>query len=440
MIYLILLNTGSLIYLYYGDVKMYRKTLTVIVLVAIMLFIFGCSPQSHSDGDGVSAGYSPGANTGELELTYRPVTKEDGSKFTIGFLDLDPYPLTGQMLYDVIVSLKADGWINYDSLPFDRDNIDSQKLIKYLSEQDLGPYLQFSKTLNYYFFVDYEDELNGLPEADGIDDEFERMLFALDNVLQRSADAKDVDILLAWSTSMASMASAYSDSMAVVAFITDAVGSGVVEGLEYSGVPNVWAHTDDQRYKRQMQVFKEVFDFGKMGVVYSDRRVAVIADYEEMAETLNVELAEKQMEQLDGGSAEDLEKYIKSFAGGVADLLTNDKIDAFLLTTDMIKSEEQLDSLISLCNEFNVPVFVQIGDEFVEKGALMTVQLLDSSVGNFIAHAIGKILNGVKPEEIMQYHLSMPYLSLNIDAARKLGVKVPFEMLMSSEKIYGGMR
>ena len=358
----------------------------------------------------------------ELNLPHEPRTKGDGSKYTIGFFDLDPYPPTGQMLYDVIEWLKSDGWITYDSLPFDRYDIDAQVLIRYLAEQDLGPYLRFSKELNYYAFVDDWDEI-----VEGF---------------ERHAAAGDIDIVLAWATGPAAMASEYSDSMAVVAYpLTDPLGRGIVNGVEYSGVPNVWAHTDYERYERQMRVFKEVCDFQKIGAVYYDAGVAVIADYRKSAENLSVELVERQIEPLESDDADELEAYLTSFFDSVRDLLINEEIDAFLLTTDMIKSDEQLDRLVSACNGLKVPIFVQFGDSFVERGALMTVQLLDSlSVGHFVANTIGKILNGAKPEELNQYYPSMPYLVLNIEAARELGIKVPFEMLMSSEKISGGKK
>ena len=63
--------------------------------------------------------YSSGKGTGSLtnetqakayfmfnENENGPCTKEDGSKFTVGYLDIDPYPATGAMLYYFIEELR----------------------------------------------------------------------------------------------------------------------------------------------------------------------------------------------------------------------------------------------------------------------------------------------------------------------------------------------
>lgn len=84
-----------------------------------------------------------------------------------------------------------------------------------------------------------------------------------------------------------------------------------------------------------------------------------------------------------------------------------------------------------------MPVFVQSGDNFVEDGCLLTVQILDpSDVGRFVANAIGKMFNGAKPSEVRQVYISTPYLILNMDSVKRLGIVPPFEMLISCEKIY----
>jgi len=131
----------------------------------------------------------------------------------------------------------------------------------------------------------------------------------------------------------------------------------------------------------------------------------------------------------------DLETFNSNFLNGCRRLV-NEGIDAFLLTADMVKSDEVFAEFMRIFDEARIPVFVQSGD-WVAKGCLLTVSTYDAKeLGLFVTNAIGQILNGAKPEEILQEYVSTPYLILNIDSAKKLGIMPPFEMLISCEKIY----
>ena len=401
-----------------------KKRFFSLFMGLLIACLCGCSPQSAIQTDGsekVALEETPLESLGGDEQSYLPVKKSGGGKFNIGFIDIDPYPYTAMMLYDVVEALKEDGWITYNELPFDRENVDARALVDWLARQDLGEYIQFRADANYYTLVDGEEAIRESYAA--------------------HAAAGDLDLMLAWATGPAQLAAEFADEIPVIAYpISDPIGSGIVKGVEYSGVKNVWAHIDTMRYPRQLQVFHEVYPFTRMGVIYYDESIASIGDYETAAQELGVELLKKKIPALTNetgqDSAQEEAAYYAAFFAALQELM-DEGIDAFLLTTDMMKDEAQVNRMVQLCNQKNIPICVQSGDNFVEAGCFMTVQIIDSvDLGRFVASTIGKVLNGAKPEELMQLYVSTPYVVLNLDACKTLGIDLPFEMLISCEKIY----
>ena len=64
---------------------------------------------------------------------YQPIKKPDGSRWRVAYVDIDPYNVTFRQLYYAIENLKADGWLNYDQLPYDPEvDGDTQGLINWL--------------------------------------------------------------------------------------------------------------------------------------------------------------------------------------------------------------------------------------------------------------------------------------------------------------------
>lgn len=401
-----------------------KRAFCLTLCVILLLSQVGCGAEIAAEDPAAQAAdltEQPLESGGVEELPAKPINKPGGGKFRIGFIDLDPYPYSAMMLYDVVEGLKADGWISYAELPFDRENTDAKELIDWLSKQDLGAYVEFAGDANYYTLVDGEDVAR--------------------SGLAAHAAAGDVDLMLAWATGPALLAAEFAEDIPVIAYpISDPIGGGIIKGVEYSGVKNVWAHMDTMRFPRQMQVFHEIQPFSKMGAIYYSESVSSIKDYEGSAAELGVALETRVIPQLaTTGGAEDSEAeraYYADFFRALEELFAAG-IDAFLLTNDMMKNEAELQRMIELCTARGIPIFVQSGDNFVEAGCLMTVQIIDSAdVGRFVANTIGKVLNGAKPEELLQTYVSTPYLVLNLDACKALEIDLPFEMLVSCEKIY----
>ncbi|MEG0989184.1 MAG: hypothetical protein RSG54_10715, partial [Clostridium sp.] len=132
-----------------------KINLIIAVVTGAMLFLNGCAKSSdltsedYAKADAILKQHS--------QLTYPPAAKADGAPFRIAYVDIDPYPPSGEMLYYFISELIKKGWIETgESLPFSPLDTDAKELLHYLNVKDTAGYLQFSDDTTYYLAVDGE--------------------------------------------------------------------------------------------------------------------------------------------------------------------------------------------------------------------------------------------------------------------------------------------
>ena len=221
-----------------------------------------------------------------------PCTKADGSPFSIAYVDIDPYPLTGEMLYLFVEELNQKGWIHLsEELPFDPADTDARALIEYLDGQDLGEYLSFSADACYYLAVDGEDTCK--------------------EKLQKQVEAGDIDLIFCMGTWPGKMVREMGITSVPIMVYTsvDPVGSGIVESTEKSGQENLWAHINYTIYNRQLAFFHQTIPFSNMGFIYYDESIAAMRAYREVAKKEGFTLTEKGIEQLDSQNEDAKKEY-----------------------------------------------------------------------------------------------------------------------------------
>ena len=125
------------------------------------------------------------------------------------------------------------------------------------------------------------------------------------------------------------------------------------------------------------------------------------------------------------------------FAEYIDKMITEDGVDAFVITSNSITDIEAAKQLMQRFMDKDIPVFAQIDTAMVQEGAaLLIVDPRDATeTGPFVANIIGSVLNGSKPRELEQEYGSAPYLTLNLDVADEIGFKPSFEMLIACEKV-----
>lgn len=396
-----------------------KKIIIVIMVILMVLPVYTIVSSFGKNGSNDSVVQAQEFYSGSV-LTGAPCTKPDGSKFSIAYVDIDPYPASGEMLYYFIEELRNTGWISISGhLPFNSSNLDACKLIDYLADMDLGDYIEFRHDANYYIAVDdYQECLDSLREH---------------------AEKKDIDLIFCMGTSPGEMVIhelGITDIPVMVYFSVDPVSAGLSKEQEYSGQENVWCHTSADIYLNQLRFYYDNCSFNNIGMVYYSESVGAMNQYRTAAEEIGCRISERKIDTLSDASQESKEAYYKMLEATFRDLIENDGIDAFMLGTDIIKDTTRIGSLLRIFYDNGIPVFVQNGDYYVEYGALMAVTASDAeSQAPFAVNAMSLIFNGEKPGDVYQKFIISPYISVNLDTAKMIGKEISQDLLISSEKI-----
>lgn len=392
-----------------------RKLLQKTLLLILPLFIIiqtGCGSNLPVMDDNIaSQEQQPAAQQ------YLPVKKADGSKFKIAYVDINPYNVIFKELFYLVESLKTNGWLSYEYLPFDPEiDSDSQALINWLAENAESEYLTFDKTANYYTSTTSNEEI-------------------YKSLKQHIEVNKDIDLILAMGTSVSAMLQDFGFDIPLLMYgVADPVGSGLIASAEDSGNDNYWAHIDKEAYIRQMQYYYNILEFKNLGAVYGNEIVAAMPDYRMVAKANGFKITEYQ---LDKDSFEDENEYYTLLIELYKKLINEDKIDAYIFNTNVITDVDKAVELMQMFFDADIPVFAQIGTVYVLEGAALLMVNTHDAVGTapFVANIIGSVLNGAKAGELEQEYESSPYLILNLDVAEKIGFEPSFEMLVASEKV-----
>lgn len=397
--------------------KLLKKALSVIAASAICILAAGCDNAITGQDKTVNVSQPGAEDGGSVIRAYQPIKKEDGSKFKLAYVDIDPYNETFRMLYYVIESLKADGWLTYDSLPYDPEtDADSLDMMNWLADNAESEYIEFDKSAFYYTTVSTEDEIyNSLKQHIEVD--------------------KDIDAILTMGTSPSVMIQKFDFDVPILMYaVSDPIGSGLIVSADDSGDDRYWAHVDSSAYSRQMQYYYDTFQFKNIGSVYGDEVVCALPDYRSVAEKNGFSITEYKLQK---ESFETEDEYYKELERIYRKMITEDKVDAYVLNTNVITSVDKAVEMMQMFFDAKIPVFAQVGSAYVKSGAaLLIVDPRDAvGTGPFVSNIIGSVFNGSKAGDLEQEYISSPYLTLNLDVADQIEYKPSFEMLIACERI-----
>lgn len=401
--------------------KFFGKAAAAFCFIAACAGICGCDMRNGRGGELVGV-QSSNQTAGGAARAYLPVRRGDGRKFKMACVDIDPYPETFRMVYYVVESLKADGWISYDGLPFDPDtDSDTKKMLDWLADNAVSEYMEFDRDVHYYTSVSSETEI-------------------YESLRAHIEEKKDIDLILTLGTSPSAMVREFGFDIPLLMYaVSDPVGSGLVESAEHSGNKNYWAHVDSSAYSRQMQYYYNTFKFRNIGSVYGDEIVSGMPEYRRTARENGFEITEYRLER----ESMDEDRYYAELSAVYEKMIHEDGVDAYILHTNVIPDAEQARELMQVFFDAGIPVFAQVGSAYVAEGAaLMIVDPRDAAgIAPFVSNIIGSVFNGSDPGDLEQVYVSSPYLMLNLDVAEKIKYRPSFEMLIACEKIiYGNDR
>lgn len=379
------------------------RPITIVLLAAMFLFTL-IIPYGYADADAKS--------TTVPEMN-------NGRKWRIGYCESEPYSNFAGTLYGVLQGLEELGWIeNLEGIPYEAGQEDSRVMWKWLASHYMGRYIQFVDDA-YYCLASSEKDTDK-------------------TIIRRLKEQKDIDLMLAMGTYAGKALAIDQHKVPVMVLSTsNAVQSGIIKSEKDSGLDHVWAHVDPDRYIRQLQVFHDMFNFKKLGVVYENspegRTFAAISDVEKLAGERGFEVIAYPVKE--SISEEDRTRYYSEAYNAYLNL--SEQIDAMYITAAAFREQDKLRSLLKPFYDKKIPVFSQQGDQEVRNGALFSLYRASfKGIGQFTASNIAKILNGIPPRELPQVFGETPSIALNMKVAEIIDYKVPFDILLIADKLY----
>ncbi|MTI81657.1 MAG: hypothetical protein FH758_12420 [Firmicutes bacterium] len=341
----------------------------------------------------------------------------NGQKWRIAYVEGEPFVNYASTFYHLLLGLEEQGWINgISDIPYQKGQEDTTAMWSWLATHDMGPYIEFVEDAHY-------DLSSGVKTKE--------------QLINRLKQKRDMDLLIIMGTYAGTVVSkADHDVPSMVFSASNAVDSGIVKSEQTSGINHIWAHMDPERFKRQIEVFYDMFKYKKLGMVYENSPAAY--SYSAVDDVKAVAL-EKEFEIVSYNVKEpkneaDKGRYYAEVAEAYQKLA--EEVDAMYVTVASLEPE-RLPQLFAPFYENNVPTLSQMGGDEVKYGALMNTSLNDfTNIGRFGATNMMKILQGSSPAELPQVFKSTPYISFNLETADKINFQIPFEVLLVADEIF----
>lgn len=361
------------------------------------------------------------ATTAAVGEVSAPPAQKQGKKWRIGYCESTRFVNYAEHLYALVRGLTALGWLQgTEPLPYTPGQEDTRAMWAWLASHDLGPHIEFAATAYYSY--------NGTDQA--------AQKRKTDEITRRLNQKKDIDLMIVMGTVAGKLVANDRHNVPVMVFSTsNAVAAGIVKAVEKSGRDHVWAHMYPSRFRRQIEVFHDTFAFRRLGMVYEDspsgRALAALNDAEALARERKFKIIRAFVKD----NQQDRNRFFNELLAAHRRLAG--EVDAIYMT--IYPGSRKFDMLPALMEPFyakKIPVFTQLKGE-VQYGALMSVADADfMGIGLFGAEAITSVLKGNSTSTLPQRYESTPYIVLNLEAARKIGYRPPFDILLVADRIY----
>jgi len=347
----------------------------------------------------------------------KPAPKPDGGKWRLAYCESETFSNYTATLAGMAKGLAEMGWIS------DPDVIDSiaaatssREIWHALAQKEVSPYLEF-----------VGDAFYNLKESEGIDGQ----------IIERLSRRRDIDLIVVMGTRAGlALANDRHTVNTLVFGASNAMRSGIVKAEDDSGLDHVWAHTDLQRFERQLRVMYDIVSFKKLGMVYENSEVAkvysAVSETEKLAREKGFEIVRYYVDE--PVDAQEYPRYYQQVGEAYGQLAG--EVDAMYVTVASL-DPQRLPGLLEPFYQKKIPVFSQLGEIEVEHGALLTVSVMDeANLGRFGARTVAECLQGAKPRSLTQSFQSAPKLILNLEVLRKTGFKIPYKLMMVVDKVY----
>lgn len=238
--------------------------------------------------------------------------------------------------------------------------------------------------------------------------------------------AEKDDIAVGIATPMAvALAGTITDKPVIFAAITDPISASLVENMN-SGYKNVNGVTDAIPIREQINEFRKIYPFKKLGFIYANAEAnaaSMAAETEKVCKELGIDFIPAAV-----ANTSEIKQAAESLAG---------RADAFYVTNDNTLVAG-VNALLETAKVNKIPVFSGDITSSLDGGALYAMGFDYYNMGRAAGKMILQILDGAKPDSMPVKTLTDPsdYLKLvDLDSAEALGITVPAKFISTSDYI-----
>nr|WP_233256834.1 ABC transporter substrate binding protein [Achromobacter sp. RW408] len=343
--------------------------------------------------------------------------RPDGRKWRIGYFESGDYSEYPRTLRVIVDGLQKLGWITVPVIP---DGLNGRQMWEYLADNARSDTLEFVRDAWW---------------QPGNFDAAQRPAVR-ESIKQRLEGRKDIDLIIAMGTwAGQDMAGLGAPVPTIVASTSDAVGSRITRSAQDSGLDNLHARVQPERYQRQVRLFHEIVPFKRLGLVYEDspegRTYSAVEAVEQVAREQGFKVltcnAPSNGIAPEVATRNALECYARLAP----------QIDAAYVTVHRGVTPTSIDTVAEILRQARVPSFSMLGSEEVKHGLLLSLAQADYSyVGLFYAETMARIFNGAKARELSQVWIDPAKIALNLQTARVIGFDPPVDILLAADEVY----
>jgi putative tryptophan/tyrosine transport system substrate-binding protein len=243
----------------------------------------------------------------------------------------------------------------------------------------------------------------------------------------RNLEREKVNLIFTVATSVSLAAKQATQSVPIVFFAgTDPVAVKLVESMSRPGnrLTGVYARATDVTGKR-LELLREIVPNIRRVVTFYDpgnpAANEAAKEGREAAQALRLEFIERHVT-----SVEQLQNDLRAFRAGEA--------DAYFAVSDAM-IDTQTGAIIDLAVSKKLPtMFYQ--PSAVEEGGLAAYSWDLVEIGRVSARHVQRVLGGISPSDLPVEGIDRLLLTINLKAARQIGLSIPESILTRADKVF----
>ncbi len=352
----------------------------------------------------------------DSDVTIQAFSHEDGKKFRIGIVISGDYWEFFENFKGLVEGFAEIDWAKHLSVPITFSHCD--ELVSWVNSKKYSDYIEIVP--DYFVNLQWGDN-----EA-----ELQQKYFG--------RKAPEVDAIIAYG-GMAAKAFYNVENYPVPVLsdaITDCIEAGVTKSIDDSGRDFFTNKIDPDIYMQQVRLFHDIVGFSKLGIIYGDDEYGLlygaVGAVEAVAKERSFEIVRNTnvKEYMDDDTEELYLAALRDLVG---------KVDAVYIGASTAVTEYNImPDIVKILNDAKIPSFSLEGTVRVKDGVLFSLSTLSGMKrsGIWMANKLTHILSGESARAQSQRFESVSSLAINIDTARKIGYKIPMDLLVNSDEIY----